>query len=39
LHDSHVPLQALLQQTPSAQKPDPHWLPEVHAVPLGGPLS
>ena len=29
LHALHWPLQALSQQTPLAQKPDVHWLPDV----------
>jgi hypothetical protein len=33
-HASHDPLQALLQQTPSTQKPLPHWPAPVQAVPL-----
>jgi hypothetical protein len=32
-HDSQEPPQAALQQTPSAQKPLPHWLAAVHACP------
>jgi hypothetical protein len=32
-HDSHCPVQALLQQTPSAQYPLPHWVPAVQACP------
>jgi hypothetical protein len=31
LHTSQAPEQALLQQTPSAQKPDVHWSLAVHA--------
>jgi hypothetical protein len=38
-HRSHVPAQALLQQTLSAQWPEPHWLSIVHALPSGGPAS
>jgi hypothetical protein len=34
LHDWHVPLQAVLQQTPCAQTPDMHSLPTAHARPL-----
>jgi hypothetical protein len=34
-HDLHVPLQALLQQTPWAQKPELHSFAIVHAVPIG----
>jgi hypothetical protein len=31
LHAWHVPLQAPLQQTPSTQFPEVHWLAAVHA--------
>ena len=34
LHDVHVPLQALLQHTPSAQKPEAQVAALVHACPL-----
>ena len=34
-HDLHVPVQALLQQYPCAQKPESHSLGVVHAVPIG----
>ncbi len=30
---SHVPPHAESQQTPSVQKPEPHWLPAVQAAP------
>ncbi len=33
-HDMQLPLQALSQQTPWAQKPDLHWLPTEQAPPL-----
>jgi hypothetical protein len=33
LHASQVPLQAELQQTPSAQRPDAHCVPALHAWP------
>ena len=33
-HAWHVPLHAALQHTPSAQKPELHWLAAAHAVPL-----
>ena len=33
-HAWHCPPHALLQQTPSTQLPEPHWLPAVHAWPL-----
>jgi hypothetical protein len=33
LHDSHVPAQAPLQHTPSAQFPEAHWLSAVQACP------
>jgi hypothetical protein len=32
-HAWHAPLQALLQQKPSAQKPLVHWSPMVHGLP------
>jgi hypothetical protein len=35
LHDSHWPVHALLQQTPSAQKPLVHCEDVVHAPPCG----
>ena len=38
LHAWQVPLQALLQQTPSAQKPCAHSFPLVQAAPSGFPL-
>jgi hypothetical protein len=34
LHASHVPLQAVPQQTPSAHWPDTHSLPPAHALPV-----
>jgi hypothetical protein len=34
-HDLHVPVQALLQQKPWAQKPESHSVASVHAVPIG----
>jgi hypothetical protein len=34
-HDLHVPVQALLQQKPCAQKPEAHSFAAVHAVPVG----
>jgi hypothetical protein len=34
VHAMHVPVQAALQQTPSAQKPLRHWLAAVQATPL-----
>lgn len=34
-HDLHVPVQALLQQTPCAQKPESHSFAAPHAVPIG----
>ena len=34
LHTSHAPAHAELQQNPSAQKPDRHWLASVHEMPL-----
>ncbi len=34
LQDEQVPVHALLQQTPSAQKPEPHCASEVQPVPL-----
>jgi hypothetical protein len=36
LQASQAPAQAVLQHTPSTQKPDLHWFPEVHRVPLDG---
>jgi hypothetical protein len=33
LQDSHCPVQSLLQQTPSAQKLEVHWLPALHEAP------
>jgi len=33
-HPRQVPVQALLQQTPSTQKAEPHWAAEVQAAPL-----
>jgi len=33
LHASHWPRQSLLQQMPSAQTVDWHWLPALHDVP------
>jgi hypothetical protein len=33
-HELHAPVQAVLQQTPSTQFPDPHWLLWVQPVPL-----
>jgi hypothetical protein len=33
-HAWHVPVQAVLQQTPSTQKPEVHWRPDVQAAPL-----
>jgi hypothetical protein len=33
-HASHWPLQLVLQQTPSVQKPLAHWLPSVQVAPL-----
>jgi hypothetical protein len=35
LQRSHCPLHAVLQQTPSAQRPDWHWDERVQAVPNG----
>ena len=35
MQDSHAPVHALSQQTPLAQKPLAHALPDVHALPLG----
>lgn len=35
LHDSQRPEQGALQQTPSRQLPDVHWLAELHAAPRG----
>ncbi len=35
LHASHCPLQAPLQQTPSAQNVEAHWPPDVQAWPFG----
>ncbi len=32
---THAPVHATLQQTPSAQNPDAHWLPFVHTAPCG----
>ena len=37
LHDWQLPLQAVLQQTPSAQKPEVQALALVQAAPLGNP--
>jgi hypothetical protein len=37
LQDRHGLLQALLQQTPSTQKPDAHWLAALHRLPFGWP--
>jgi hypothetical protein len=34
LHDMHVPLQLVLQQTPSTQLPERHWLLSVQAWPF-----
>jgi hypothetical protein len=34
-HASHLPVQVLLQQTPSAQTPEPHSVPVVQATPRG----
>ena len=34
-HDLHVPVQAWLQQTPCAQKPESHSVAVVQAVPIG----
>ena len=33
LQETHCPWQAELQQTPSAQKPEKHWLSVMHAEP------
>lgn len=30
----HVPEQAVAQQTPSTQKPEPHWSAAEHAAPV-----
>jgi hypothetical protein len=35
LHEKQVSLQALVQQRPSAQNPDPHCASAVHVVPFG----
>jgi hypothetical protein len=35
LQVEHMPVQALTQQTPSTQKPEPHSLPAPQAAPLG----
>jgi hypothetical protein len=35
LQASQAPPQAVLQQTPSTQLPEPHWLAAVHVTPLG----
>lgn len=35
LHDTHVPEQAVEQQTPCAQKPELHMVPEVHGDVMG----
>jgi hypothetical protein len=35
VHDSHCPVQAALQQTPSATKPDVHWSAFVALDPFG----
>jgi hypothetical protein len=32
-HDPHCPVHALLQQTPSTQKPDVHWFAPPHVAP------
>ena len=37
LHESHEPLQASLQQTPSEQNPEAHVVPELQDVPLALP--
>jgi hypothetical protein len=34
LHASQAPPHAVLQQTPSTQLPEAHWLAAVHTVPL-----
>jgi hypothetical protein len=34
-HDLHVPVQAWLQQTPCAQKPESHSFATVHGAPVG----
>jgi hypothetical protein len=34
LHAWHAEVHALLQQTPSTQKPLAHWPPEEHELPL-----
>jgi hypothetical protein len=34
VHESQAPEQGVLQQKPSTQLPDPHWVPLVQPVPL-----
>ncbi len=31
----HAPSQEVLQQTPWAQIPERHWMPELHSAPFG----
>jgi len=38
LHAAHATLHALVQHTPSTQKPDAQVEPALHAAPIGAPV-